>query len=84
VPSTTYAASGCRSSAVGTRSARTWPSLGVTPVTARLIVGWDTPKASPISTWTRLRRAYVNATTTDLNRPSLGGQNRFSSSTETR
>jgi hypothetical protein len=31
------------SSAVGTYSLSTLPSNGVTPVIARLIVGWDTP-----------------------------------------
>ena len=34
---------------------------------------WDTPNDSPISACTRLRRRYVNVTTTDLNRPRTGG-----------
>jgi hypothetical protein len=36
----------------------------VIPLIARDIVDCETPCASAISAWTRLRRRYVNATTT--------------------
>ena len=41
---------------------------------ARLIVGWDTPNVSASSACARLRRRYVNVTTTALNNPRIGGQ----------
>jgi len=46
-----------RSSATGTRSAKTFASTGVSRLIARETVGWDTLNASAISAWTRLRRA---------------------------
>ena len=63
-----------RSSAVGTYFLSTLPSNGVTAVIARLIVGWETSWVSASSSWTRLRRMYVSATTTDLNNQRIGGQ----------
>jgi hypothetical protein len=68
-----YCARPSSSPAVGTYSLSTSPSNGVTAVIARLIVGWDTPKVSASSAWTRLRRIYVSATVTDLNNPRMGG-----------
>jgi hypothetical protein len=69
-----YWVRGSRSSATGTASASTCPSTGVMAVTARLIVGWDTPNDSAISACTRFLRKYVKVATTDLNNPRIGGQ----------
>src|ERR1039457_921017 len=77
VPSTMYCVRPSRSSATGTYSLSTLPSNGVTPVIARLIVGWETPHVSASSAWTRLRRMYVRATVTDLNNPRIGGHGRW-------
>src|SRR5436305_6803586 len=74
VPSRMYWASGSRSSAVGTNSRVASETSGVTADMARLIVGWDTPSDSPISACVRLCRMWVDAATTDLKRPSHGGQ----------
>ena len=46
----------------------------MSPVIARLIVGWDTPYVSAISACTRFLRRYVKVTTTELNNPRMGGQ----------
>ena len=40
---------------------------------ARLIVGCEVPYVSASSSWTRFRRRYVKATTTESNNPSDGG-----------
>jgi hypothetical protein len=56
VPSTRYWVCGSRSSAVGTKLANSLSSTGVSPVMARLIVDWETPKASASSAWARFLR----------------------------
>lgn len=56
VPSTRWVVSVGISSMVGTWSARTSAMTGVSFVTERLMLGWDTPNCSAISAWVRLVR----------------------------
>ena len=76
VPSTMYCVRPSRSSATGTYTLSTLPSNGVTPVIARLIVGWETPHVSASSAWTSTARV-CQATTPSLNDARSGGHRRW-------